>query len=206
MALRGIAREPGAFVEKAWRNLLHLIRPDGLQLLFVVEEPMPAWRHAALIVLDDLIVLPAVVLFTVFLIAGRSFPDAGTDRHLDRLLPADGGRHLPQRDPLSQHAPALRAGGSGGGMGRCSRDAKGSRGRVRLALALGLGLVAMVVAPYAVPAGRALRGLPALRAMREAVEKGDTASARRHLDEATPGRPHVRAALAPLRTGAGWSR
>src|SRR5262249_21737948 len=69
-ALRGIVREPGAFIEKAWRNLLHLIRPDGLQNLLVVEEPMPAWRYAALL-LDDAIVLCAVVLFTVFLFAGR---------------------------------------------------------------------------------------------------------------------------------------
>ena len=29
MALRGIARQPGAFVEKAWRNLLHLVRPTA---------------------------------------------------------------------------------------------------------------------------------------------------------------------------------
>src|SRR5262249_334429 len=73
-ALRGIAREPGAFVEKAWRNLLHLIRPDALPNLLVVEEPMPPWRPAALTLLDDLIVLPAVVLFAVFLLAGRPSP------------------------------------------------------------------------------------------------------------------------------------
>jgi hypothetical protein len=41
MALRGIARQPGAFVEKAWRNLLHLVRPDGLQILLVSRSPCP---------------------------------------------------------------------------------------------------------------------------------------------------------------------
>ena len=35
----GSRAAPAAFVEKAWRNLLHFVRPDGLQLLLVVEEP-----------------------------------------------------------------------------------------------------------------------------------------------------------------------
>jgi hypothetical protein len=41
MAWRGIARQPGTFATKAWRNLLHLIRPDGLQLVLVVEDRCP---------------------------------------------------------------------------------------------------------------------------------------------------------------------
>ncbi|HEV7499355.1 MAG TPA: hypothetical protein VGQ33_05090, partial [Vicinamibacteria bacterium] len=77
LAWRGIAREPAAFAEKAWRNLLHLVRPDGLHLLLAVEEPMPAWRLAALVFLDDAIVLSALVLFAVFLIAGPPSPARG---------------------------------------------------------------------------------------------------------------------------------
>ena len=59
---------------------------------------------------------PAVVLFAVFLIAGRPSPERGLDRRLDCLLPADGGGPLPQRDPLPEHAllPFALAGAAGG--------------------------------------------------------------------------------------------
>jgi 4-amino-4-deoxy-L-arabinose transferase-like glycosyltransferase len=183
MALRGIARQPGAFVEKAWRNLLHLVRPDGLQLLLVVEEPMPAWRHAALVFLDDLIVLPAVVLFAVFLIAGPRSPERGliaawTAYYL-LMVVVLFHNEIRYRSTLLPFALA----GAAGGWALLARR-EGSPGRVRLALALGGGLVALVVAPYVVPGARALRSLPALTAMREAVVKGDAASAQRDLEEA----------------------
>jgi 4-amino-4-deoxy-L-arabinose transferase-like glycosyltransferase len=205
MALRGIARQPDAFVEKAWRNLLHLVRPDGLQLLLVVEEPMPAWRHAALFFLDDLIVLPAVVLFAVFLIAGRPSPERG-------LIAVWTGYYLLMVVVLfhneiryrSTLLPFALAGAAGGWALLARRE--GSPWRVRGALILGGGLAALVVAPYVGPAARALRSLPGLRAMRQAVEKGDAASARRHLDEAVradPGsaRPWLRYGRALARHG-----
>jgi hypothetical protein len=188
MAWRGIARQPGAFANKAWRNLLHLIRPDGLQLLLVVEEPMPAWRHAALLVLDDLIVLPAVVLFGVFLIAGRSAPARGliatwTAYYL-LMVVVLFHNEIRYRSTLLPFALA----GAAGGWALLARG-EGSRGRVRLALVLGGALVALVVAPYVAPAGRTLRSLPALRAMRGAVEKGDPAAAKRYLDDAVRADP-----------------
>ena len=188
MALRGIARQPGTFVEKAWRNLLHLVRPEGLQLLLVVEEPMPAWRHAALFFLDDLIVLPAVVLFVVFLIAGRPSPERGliavwTAYYL-LMVVVLFHNEIRYRSTLLPFALA----GAAGGWALLARR-EGSPWRVRVALILGGGLAALVVAPYVVPAARALRSLPALSAMRQAVEKGDAVSARRHLDEAARADP-----------------
>jgi hypothetical protein len=178
MALRGIARQPGAFVEKAWRNLLHLVRPDGLQLLLVVEEPMPAWRHAALVFLDDLIVLPAVVLFAVFLIAGRPSPER-------RLIGAWTAYYLLMVVVLfhneiryrSTLLPFALAGAAAGWALLARRE--GAAWRVRLALALGGGLALLVVAPYVNPGVRALRSLPALRAMVRPSKRGDTAAARR---------------------------
>ena len=188
MALRGIARQPGAFVEKAWRNLLHFVRPDGLQLLLVVEEPMPAWRHAALLFLDDLVVLPAVVLFAVFLIAGRPSPErslivAWTFYYL-LMVVVLFHNEIRYRSTLLPFALA----GAAGGWALLARR-EGPAWRARLALALGGGLVALAVAPYVLPGVRALRSLPALRAMNEAVERGDTESARRQLDEAAGADP-----------------
>ena len=205
MALRGIARQPDAFVEKVWRSLLHLVRPDGLQLLLVVEEPMPAWRHAALLLLDDLIVLPAVVLFAVFLIAGRPSPERGLIAvwacYYLLMVVVLFHNEIRYRSTLLPFALA----GAAGGWALLARR-EGSPRRVRLALVVGGGLAVLVVAPYVGPAARAVRSLPSLRAMREAVEKGDAASARRHLDEAVradPGsaRPWLRYGRALARHG-----
>jgi tetratricopeptide repeat protein len=78
--------------------------------------------------------------------------------------------------------------GAAGGWALLARG-EGSPWRVRLALGLGGGLAALVVAPYVGPAVRTLRSLPALTAMRHAVEKGDAVSARRQLDEAARADP-----------------
>jgi hypothetical protein len=204
-ALRGIAREPGAFVEKAWRNLLHLIRPDGLQVLLVVEEPMPAWRHAALILLDDAIVLPAVVLFGVFLAAGppspaRSLIALWTAYYL-LMVVVVFHNEIRYRSTLLPLALA----GAAAGWEILARG-EGPRWRVRAALAGGGALVALVVAPFVVPGFFALRSLPALRAMEAAVARHDFAEARRRLEDAAAAdplaaRPWLRAGRALARVG-----
>lgn len=183
LALAGIRREPAAFVEKAWRNLLHLIRPDGLQILLSVEEPMPVWRHAALILFDDAIVLPAVVLFAVFLVAGsrspaRSLIAAWTAYYL-LMVVVVFHNEIRYRSTLLPFALA----GAAGGWALLARH-EGSRWRVRAALAGAGALVALVVAPYVVPALRALRSIPPLRAMRAAAGRGDVAGAQREGEEA----------------------
>ena len=189
-ALQGIARNPGLFVHKAWRNLLHLVRPDGLHLLLVVEEPMPWWRQAALILLDDLIVLPAVVLFAVYLAAGRPTPAWGYIAAWTAyyLLMVVGIFHNEIRY-RSTLMPFALAGAAGGWMILTRGD--GPRWRVRLAL-LGSGLlVALVVAPYVVPGFRALRSVPSLVAMEVGPARGDRAEAERRVREAAEADPEA---------------
>ncbi len=176
-ALRGIARHPGLFVEKAWRNLLHLIRPDGLQNLLVVEEPMPAWRHAALLLLDDALVLPVVVLFSVWLLAGRASPARGlialwTGYY---LLMVVGLFHneIRYRSTLLPFALA----GAAGGLAVLRDATARRRAPARLALVASGALVALVVAPYVVPAVRALRSAVTLRGIEGQVRAGDLAGA-----------------------------
>ena len=203
LAMRGIARHPGAFAEKAWRNLLHLVRPDGLQLLLVVEEPMPAWRHAALVALDDAIVLPAVVLFTVFLLGGRPSPA----RSLILLWTAYDlamvvvvfHNEIRYRSTL---LPLALAGAAGGWLTLAHGDRR--RWRVGAALAGAGALVAIVVAPYVVPAFFALRAWPGIRAMEAAVARGDVTATRRRLDAVLAADPL--AARPWLRAGRAWNR
>jgi hypothetical protein len=188
-AMQGIARNPGLFGEKAWRNLLHLVRPDGLQVLLVVEEPMPAWRYAALILLDDLIVLPTLVLFAVYLLAARPAPAWGyialwTAYYL-LMIVGIFHNEIRYRSTL---LPFALAGAVGGW--QILAGGQGPRVRVRLALASSLGLVALVVAPYVVPAGRALRTVLPLAAMERALERGDPADAERRAREAAEADPH----------------
>ena len=194
-AMRGIVRNPGLFVEKAWRNLLHLVRPDGLQLLLVVEEPMPAWRHAALILLDDLVVLPTVVLFAVYLLAARKAPAWGyiavwTAYYL-LMIVGIFHNEIRYRSTLLPFALA----GAAGGWQILARG-EGARARVRLALASSLGLVALVVAPYVLPGLRALRSLFPLAAMEAALANGDPVLAERRARAAAETDPQ---AARPLR-------
>jgi tetratricopeptide (TPR) repeat protein len=189
-ALRGIARNPGLFAKKAWDNLLHLVRPDGLQLLLVVEEPMPWWRHAALLFLDDLIVLPTVVLFAVYLLASRPTPARGYiaawTAYYMLMVVVVFHNEIRYRSTL---LPLALAGAAGGWSILASGDRP--RWRVRLALAGSTALVALVVAPYLVPALRALRSLPSLAAMTTAVHRGDRAEAERRVRQAAEADPEA---------------
>src|SRR5260221_8820626 len=83
--------------------------------------------------------------------------------------------------------PFARA-GAAGGWALLARG-EGSRGRGGLGPGCGGALGALVVGPFVGPGGRALRSLPALRAMRGAVEKGDPAAAKRYLDDAVRADP-----------------
>jgi hypothetical protein len=204
-AMQGIARNPGLFVDKAWRNLLHLVRPDGLQVLLVVEEPMPAWRYAALIVLDDAIVLPTVVLFAVYLLAGRRTAAWGyiavwTAYYL-LMIVGIFHNEIRYRSTL---LPFALAGAAGGWQVLAAHQ--GGRARVRIALASSIALVALVVGPYVVPAARALRSVPPLAAMERALRRGDPGEAERRVREAADddpmaARPWLRYGRALARAG-----
>jgi hypothetical protein len=166
---RGIARNPGAFVRKAWWNLLHFVRLDGLHLLLRVEEPQPAWRAAALILLDDTIVLAVVILFIVFVAAGPPSAARG-------LLLLFAGYYLLMvvvvfhneiryRATLMPVALACAAGGAAALFDPQRRALT----RTRIALVIAVLSAAFMLRPYPVRAWRAVASLFAT---------GDAAAAR----------------------------
>jgi hypothetical protein len=183
-ALRGLAANPGKFAEKAWRNMLHLIRPDGLHNLLVVEDPMPAWRHAALILLDDVILLPAVVLFTVFLFAG---PPTAARRlvawwsaYYLLMVVVVFHNEIRYRSTL---LPFALAGAAGGWVALREGDPRG-RWRRAAGLAVGGALAVWVVVPYVLPGVRALRAAVILRGLDDDVARQDLAAARARVERA----------------------
>lgn len=174
---RGIRRNPGRFVEKAWLNLLHFVRPDGLHLLLRVEHAQPAWRHAALVLLDDAILAPTVALFLVFALAGA--PSAQR-----RLLLLWTGYYLLMvvvvfhneiryRSTLLPFALACAA----GGLGVLTEPARRSTVRARLSAVAGALAAAAMLAPYPVPAWRALISSRTVSQAASAVGRGDVATA-----------------------------
>src|SRR5438876_412324 len=167
------------------------------------RPPRPAWRHAALVARDDAIVLPAVVLFTVFLLGGRPSPA----RSLILLWTAYDlamvvvvfHNEIRYRSTL---LPLALAGAAGGWLTLAHGDRR--RWRVGAALAGAGALVAIVVAPYVVPAFFALRAWPGIRAMEAAVARGDVTAPRRRLDAVLAADPL--AARPGLRAGRAWNR
>jgi 4-amino-4-deoxy-L-arabinose transferase-like glycosyltransferase len=73
-AVEGVRENPGAFAHKVVGNVRHFLRPEGLHQLFGAEWPRPAAWHAGNLVLGDLVLVPAVFLFAVFLVAGPRAP------------------------------------------------------------------------------------------------------------------------------------
>jgi hypothetical protein len=73
-ALRGLRRDPAAFVDKVRLNFWHLFRPEGLHTFVAVQRSVEPWRHAGSLLLDDLPLLLALPLFAAFLAGGRPSP------------------------------------------------------------------------------------------------------------------------------------
>ena len=174
---RGILREPGQFAEKAWRNLQHIVRLDGLHLWLRIEEPHPAWRHALLVLLDDTVILAVIPLFLVFAAAGSPSPTrslillwAGSYlfmvvvvfhneiRYRSTVLPfvlaGAAGGIVVLRDPVRRRQPAAVA-----------------------ALSLGVASSVALLVPHVAPAWRALRAWPQLRGAERRLAAGDVAGA-----------------------------
>src|SRR5262249_34198689 len=157
------------------------------------------------ILLDDLIVLPAVVLFAVFLLAGRPSParalTALWTAYYLLMVVVVFHNEIRYRSTLLPFALA----GAAAGWGGLRRGTRSPRA-VGTALGLGCALVALVVAPYVVPAWFALRSLGPLHAMEAAVARGDGSEAQRRLEDATAAdpiaaRPWLRAGRALARAG-----
>jgi 4-amino-4-deoxy-L-arabinose transferase-like glycosyltransferase len=183
---RGIRREPGQFVEKVRGNFVHLIRLDGLHLLLRVEEAMPAWRHAALVLLDDTMIVGVLVLFPVFVLAGRPSspaPELEKGRCARGMILLWTGYYLfmvvvafhNEIRYRSTLLPFALAGAAGGWT--LLREGGRPRLRAGLGLALGASLAALVLSPYPRPAWDAARAAWTLRSMETALAAGDEAGA-----------------------------
>ena len=165
---------------------------------------MPSWRHAALILLDDAIVLPTVVLFAVYLLASRPTPAWGYIAALDGVLPAHDRGHLPQRDPLPQHAAAVRPGRGGGRLA--------DPGRRTGAAGAGCGSRWPPPSPWSPWWWRPTSCPPCARCARwcrwppwsAAIERGDLANAERRAREAAEADPQAARPL--LRYGRALAR
>jgi hypothetical protein len=174
---RGIARNPGAFAEKAWRNLQHIVRLDGLHLLLRIEEPHPWWRHAALVLLDDTVILAVIPLFLVFAFAGAPSPARS-------LILLWAGYYLfmvvvvfhNEIRYRSTLLPFVLAGGAGGAAILRDRAQRG-RTAVRVPLAAGIVSSCALLAPHVLPAGRALAAWPDLRRAERRLAAGDVSGA-----------------------------
>ena len=173
-AFSAIRGHPGRFVEKAWDNLRHVLRPDGLHQLLVAEDPEPWWWHAAGVVLGDGMLLLCLPPFLLYL--ARRPPPAGalialwTAYYLG-LIVVVFHSEIRYRSPV---VPFVFV----GAVAALDPPTEGRRRlRDRIALALGAALVLLALGPYVLPAWRAARAAAMLREARPAVARGDVARA-----------------------------
>jgi len=174
---RGIARNPAAFAEKAWRNLQHIVRLDGLHLLVGIEEPHATWRHAALILLDDTTLLATVPLFIVFVVAGARSPTRSLillwSGYYLLMVVVVFHNEIRYRSTLLPFALAGAAGGAALLGDRTGRR----RTPVRAAAALGAVCAAGMSWPYVLPLIGAVRSTWAMRDLEARLASGDVAGA-----------------------------
>ena len=175
-ARRGLRESPGAFARKVWDNFTHFLRPEGLHQLLTMEQPRPAWRSTASLVLDDGILLAAVVLFTVFAVAGRRSPAAALVflwmAYYLFMLVVVFHNEIRYR---SAFVPLILAGAAAGLSALL--DPTERRRPVVLALSTGLILALLMIVPFVVPASRSLASWWTLRPARAAIERGDLTAA-----------------------------
>lgn len=171
-ARRGLRESPGAFARKVWDNFEHFFRPEGLHQLLTMEQPRPAWRSLASLLLDDAVLVAAVALFAVFLAAGRTSPAAGLIllwmAYYLFMLVVVFHNEIRYR---SAFVPFLLAGAASGASVLVDRAAR--RPPLVLALSTGLILAVLMIVPFVVPASRSLSAWWALRPARAAIQRGD---------------------------------
>ena len=170
---RGILREPGQFAEKAWRNLQHIVRLDGLHLWLRIEEAHPWWRHAALVLLDDTVILGVIPLFLVFAAAGPPSPTRS-------LILLWAGYYLLMVVVVFHNEIRYRStlmpfvlAGAAGGVAVLRDPVRRARPAARVALAAGVASSAALLLPHAAPAWHALRAWPELREAQRRLAQGD---------------------------------
>jgi hypothetical protein len=170
-ALRGIRRHPERFVEKAWSNFWHFLRPEGLQNLVGIERTLEPWRHAASLLLDDAILLAALPLFVAFLCGGRPSPARALIAlwvaYYLFMVVVVFHNEIRYRSAFVPFALA----GAAGGVAALRDPAR--RWRALAGLAAGLALVAGALAPFRVPAWQGLRARVPFGQVRAAVTQGD---------------------------------
>jgi hypothetical protein len=182
-AVRGVTRNPSAFVEKIGTNFRHFFRPEGLNNLLRIEQSQPAWRHLQSLLLDDAIFFAALPLFTLFVVSGRPSATRAlivlwTAYYLFMIVVLFHNE-IRYR---SAFVPFLLPGAAGGWM--AVRDGALRRVTAWLGLAVGLWVAAIALLPYAVPAMRALRVVSAMRPALAAADAGNTGEAVRETEAA----------------------
>jgi hypothetical protein len=177
---RGIARHPGLFAEKAWRNLQHIVRLDGLHLWLRIEEAHPWWRHALLVLLDDTVILAVIPLFLVFAAAGAPSP-------VRSLILLWAGYYLLMVVVVFHNEIRYRStllpfvlAGAAGGVAVLRDPERRRRPSARAALLVGTASSAALLVPHLAPLWHAARAWPEIRAARRLIAAGDVAAAERH--------------------------
>jgi len=167
-------------VEKAWRNLQHIVRLDGLHLWLRIEEPHPWWRQALLVLLDDTVILAVIPLFLVFAAAGAPSPTRS-------LILLWAGYYLLMVVVVFHNEIRYRStllpfvlAGAAGGAAVLRDPERRRRPLARAALVLGTASSVALLVPHAAPLWRAARAWPEIRAARRLVAAGDVAAAERH--------------------------
>jgi hypothetical protein len=171
----GWTEHPDAAAAKVARNIRHFFRPEGLYQWLGAEMPRSLGWHLGNVLLGDLLLAPAIFLFTVYLVAGPPSPGRSLlalwALYYLFLVVVVFNAEVRYRSAL---VPFVFAGAPAGleALGGSAPRRKG------LAVALG-GLVAgTMVMAYARPAWQAARSAWALRGARAAIRAGDLAAAR----------------------------
>jgi hypothetical protein len=188
-ALRGIRRHPDLFVEKIGVNFRHLFRPEGLHNLVRVQRSAEPWRHAASLILDDLLLALMVPPAVVFLLAGRPSPARGLIAawvaYYMFMIVVVFHNEVRYRSAL---VPLLCA-AAAGGMATLGDAERRRRVLTWVGLALGFALVVDMWRPYAADAARdAVASLGMVRA-RRALSRGDATEAQRITEAAAARAP-----------------
>jgi hypothetical protein len=197
-ALRGVRRDPGAFVEKVRKNFWHFLRPEGLHHLLTGESSMEPWRHVFYLVLDD---LPGLLLLPPFL----AFCAGGRRTAAWALIVLWTAYYLFfEIVVFLNEVPRHRTGfipfflvGGLAGLSLLARREDRARAAPWIGAGVGVLIVLGLLAPYPGPAWRTWAALRAFAPAELAVARGDLAEADRVAADAAsraPGsqRPWIR--------------
>jgi hypothetical protein len=166
-AVRGVRRNPGAFVDKVRTNFWHFLRPEGLHSALRVQRSLEPWRHAGLLLLDDPLIVVLVPLVLVFFLAGRPTPTWGLlgiwMGYYLFMIVVVFHNEIRYRSAFVPFALAAAA----GGVATLADPARRRSLRTWIAVAVGVVIAFRMVAPYAPDAWRAVAARRALSPERD---------------------------------------